>query len=460
MSGSGTLADPYIIYDVDDLQAMKNDLNAYYELANDIDASATSGWNGGAGFLPIGQAANFIGSFDGKGYTISDITINRPATHFIGLFAQIENAALRDFNLDGGVIIGRNFTGAIAGRVWDSTIENCHSTIDITGGSHDIGGLFGNIAFSITASSIHNCSCTGNVTAQTIASNYNLGGFVGYCYGITISTSCATGNIYSADRLGLIGGAAGGGGGFVGGSSSSRLNDCYAKGSISAAGETRRSGGFCGNSDSSINNCYSIGAVSGTTDIGGFLGRDSGGSFTGCFWDINTSGQATSAGGTGKTTAQMKTKSTFTNAGWDLNIIWGMLTSGIIDYPCLLDVTPSCSNIILASVSTESANNINQSQATLNSILTDDGGELCDCYFEWGLTDAYGNTTPTESKTTGEILSQVISSLDPDTLYHFRAFATNGAGTAYGDDKTFVTESPALTEHSLVQQELLELLRI
>ena len=38
---------------------------------------------------------------------------------------------------------------------------------------------------------------------------------------------------------------------------------------------------------------------------------------TACFWDIQTSGQATSAGGTGKTTAEMQTAKTFLDAGWD-----------------------------------------------------------------------------------------------------------------------------------------------
>lgn len=53
MTGSGTQADPYIISDVDDLQAMSDDLTAYYELGGDIDASATTGWNGGAGSLEV-----------------------------------------------------------------------------------------------------------------------------------------------------------------------------------------------------------------------------------------------------------------------------------------------------------------------------------------------------------------------------------------------------------------------
>ena len=35
------------------------------------------------------------------------------------------------------------------------------------------------------------------------------------------------------------------------------------------------------------------------------------------FWDTQTSGMTTSEGGTGKTTAEMQTQNTFTDAGWD-----------------------------------------------------------------------------------------------------------------------------------------------
>ena len=68
MTGSGTEADPYIIYNVTDLQAMNDHLGAYYELGNDIDASATSGWNGGDGFVPVGK---FTGHFDGNSHKIT-----------------------------------------------------------------------------------------------------------------------------------------------------------------------------------------------------------------------------------------------------------------------------------------------------------------------------------------------------------------------------------------------------
>jgi len=48
-----------------------------------------------------------------------------------------------------------------------------------------------------------------------------------------------------------------------------------------------------------------------------------------CFWDTQTSGQSSSAAGTGKTTAEMKTLSTFTSAGWDFE---GEIANGTNNY--------------------------------------------------------------------------------------------------------------------------------
>jgi hypothetical protein len=95
------------------------------------------------------------------------------------------------------------------------------------------------------------------------------------------------------------------------------------------------------NSNGTVSNCYSNGLVQGT-------GRDSWlmaynrGVVIHCFWDIQTSGQANSAGGTGKTTVEMKTLSTFTDAGWDFvgetengtEDTWRMCVNGLY-YPRL-----------------------------------------------------------------------------------------------------------------------------
>lgn len=110
-------------------------------------------------------------------------------------------------------------------------------------------------------------------------------------------------------------------------------------------------------------------------------------------------------------------------------------------------------------VTTESANTIDQTNSTTNGVLTDDGGEACDCWFEYGLPGGTIYTTAIQSKTTGELFSQALSGLTPDTRYHFRAIARNSQATTYGANMYFVTESPALTEQSLMPPELLLLLQ-
>ncbi|GAI69536.1 unnamed protein product, partial [marine sediment metagenome] len=90
-------------------------------------------------------------------------------------------------------------------------------------------------------------------------------------------------------------------------------------------------------------------------------------------------------------------------------------------------------------VTTDPALWIGPLSATPHGTLDSGGGiQPCDCGFEWGLTAAYGETTPTQKKETGESFSQAITGLLPNTTYHFRAFAT-GFGTSYGADRIFVT---------------------
>ncbi|GAJ08009.1 unnamed protein product, partial [marine sediment metagenome] len=72
---------------------------------------------------------------------------------------------------------------------------------------------------------------------------------------------------------------------------------------------------------------------------GGLVGFDwvPSGTITNCFWDTQTSGQATSDGGTGRTTIQMQTQATFTGAGWDFDTIWNICGSPtyVASYPWL-----------------------------------------------------------------------------------------------------------------------------
>jgi hypothetical protein len=265
--GSGTPDDPYIITNVKQLQEMKYDLKAYYVLGNDIDASETRGWNNGQGFEPIGDYHNhFTGSFDGKGYKIYNLYINTTLWH-VGLFGYVgeegivknvglENVKISSTGLDVGGLIATN----------RGTVSNCYSTGSVNG-NNAVGGLIG---FDY-GGKVSNCYSTGSVNG-----NFQIGGLIGNNYGT--------------------------------------VSNCYSTGSVNGNFQI---GGLIGrNYFGTVSNCYSTGSVNGKGDVGGLIGYNYEGTVSNSFWDIQTSGLTTSAGGTGKTTSEMKNVRTYTDVGW------------------------------------------------------------------------------------------------------------------------------------------------
>lgn len=95
---------------------------------------------------------------------------------------------------------------------------------------------------------------------------------------------------------------------------------------------------------------------------------------------------------------------------------------------------------VLANVQTNAASAVTGKGAFLNGTLVDEGllGAACNCGFQWGTTIGYGNTTAPQSKITGQAFAQAVSLL-PNTTYHFRSYATNALGTAFGADQQFTT---------------------
>ncbi len=310
----------WVITDVNGLQAMSDNLGGWYELGNDIDASATSTWNSGAGFIPIGDDPDpFRGHFDGKGHTIADLYINRTDYWHVGLFgytseaSEIKNAALLNVN-----ITGENCVGSLVGVNYRSIIENCYSTGTVTG-SRATAGLVGWNYGTLT-----DCYFKGTVENE---SGYYTGGLVAYNQGL-IGPPVTITNCYAAGDV--RGGAYAGG--LTGSNSGVTIHNCYSTANVFAEGYNI--GGLVGlNSYSTITNCYSIGSVGPGVDyVGGLVGRNEYSECNDCFWDIETSGQATSACGTGKTTAEMKQQATFTN--WDFVNIWDVDESVV--YPFLI----------------------------------------------------------------------------------------------------------------------------
>jgi hypothetical protein len=273
-SGSGTAEDPYIITTVGQLQEMKDNLTAHYALGNDIDASGTVNWNGGAGFEPVGTWENgFAGSFDGRGYKIYDLYILRGDTDYVGLFGYIgTGSVVENVGLENVYVVGNNYVGGLVGWNYEGDVSNCYST-GLAWGDWYAGGLVGwNVG---TVSSSYS---TGHVNGS-----YYAGGLVGFNWGT--------------------------------------VSNCYSTGPVS--GVRDYVGGLVGCNGGTVSNSYSTGPVSGSDYVGGLVGFNWG-TVSNSFWDTQTSGQATSDGGTGKTTENMKNVRTYTDVAWSegLNSAW------------------------------------------------------------------------------------------------------------------------------------------
>ncbi|MCK5461198.1 hypothetical protein KAI58_04400, partial [Candidatus Gracilibacteria bacterium] len=314
----------------EDLQKIGNDaeypLDENYVLTQNIDCSATSGWNSGAGFDPIGDSSDrFKGIFDGKGYEINNLYINRSTADHIGLFSYISWAEIKNIGVVNVNISGDDYIGGLVGYTYEATITNSYSTGSVSGDDYT-GGLVGYLSYNST---IINSYSTGSVNGKD---DYT-GGLVGQTYGATITNSYSTSSVDGDDNTGgLVGknsnvstitnsystGSVSGDdytGGFVGYNYYySTVTNSYSTGSVSSDYYT---GGLVGYNyySSTIINSYSTGSVSGGDYTGGLVGRNASSTITDSYWNTELSGQVTSAGGVGKITAQMKLESTYTN--WD-----------------------------------------------------------------------------------------------------------------------------------------------
>ena len=135
-----------------------------------------------------------------------------------------------------------------------------------------------------------------------------VGALVGMNEG-TVSNSYSTGNVSGDEDYSCIGG-------LVGDNYGGTIIDSYSTASVIGSGCI---GGLVGgNFQGTVNNCYSNGNVNGEDCVGGLVGGTNEYTVSNSFWDIETSGQATSNGGTGKSTTEMQNIATFSGVGWDI----------------------------------------------------------------------------------------------------------------------------------------------
>ena len=292
-----------------DLHAIRDNLVGHHILMNDLD-STTAGYgelasptaNGEKGWQSIRtEGDGFTGTFDGQGYEIRDLFINRPDEFHVGLFGLVDKGGVvENIGAVNVTVTGDFFVGGLLGRNY-GTVSNSYSSSNVTGNDF-IGGLVG--ANELLEGTVSNSYSTGSVTGEEV-----VGSLVGRNYG-TIADSHSNGNVTGEWIV----------------------------------------GGLVGTNVGNVTKCYSTGSVTDTSSVGGLVGENTfeeepplEGTVSNSFWDTETSGQATSDGGTGKNTTEMQDITTFSGAGWNIiavapgstntTYIWNIVNN--VTYPFL-----------------------------------------------------------------------------------------------------------------------------
>lgn len=286
------------------LQGIRGNLSGNFVLGANIDASATSTWNAGAGFTPIGgngsSSTRYAGIFDGLGHVVDMLKIDRPTTAYIGLFGSTSTASiLRNVGLTQASVKGNSFVGALAGT-FSGKLEQSYATGSVSA-SMFAGGLLGRSNDATIARTY------ANVTTQTV--NEGAGGLIGVAFFSTISDSYAMGDVTASER----------GGGLIGRISATSVARSYATGRVTVPNPGPPSPYWAGGL---------IGMENADLDVN---------TITDSYWSLDSSGQTAGVGTraaqgtftvTGLTTAQMKDPFTFLNGGWDFATTWGKSQAG------------------------------------------------------------------------------------------------------------------------------------
>lgn len=293
-SGSGTIADPYVISNCAELQSINDDpsyLHASYELAGNIDCSGISP------FTPIGiynasfgNYFPFMGRFDGQGFTISNVTVGSASAQYQGLFNNLSGAAIKNLNLDNFVIDSLAFGGTLAGIATNSSIKGVavtNSTVTVHGNFGVYGGAIAGRFDKSYAYGLSATTTTVTAVGTGGGSTSRIGGLLGDMFNSVLEQSSA-GVLVSTDATSV--------GGIVGFLSAATIKDSYSdsivtgfsnvggivgnggdvysvysNASTTATNPAGLIGGIAG-SGTIISNSFAFGPVSSTTGSGGISG--------------------------------------------------------------------------------------------------------------------------------------------------------------------------------------------
>ena len=323
MDGLGTAAYPYQISTADQLKLFRDIVNgaggqtqnhgACAVLTADIDLN-NEPWTPIGKYTDDGTNNPYTGTFNGQGHTIKGLYVNLPDVA-VGLFGCLNGAAVRNLTVD-GYVQGRNTVGGIVGKARaniavPSTVENCRNNCHVVSEYGTGGGSYrwaGGIVGLAADTTIAGCANTGVVEARGSYNNSyasEVAGIVGILYkNVTVKNCYNTGEIkVTGDilRVGTAGGIAGSN--TLGDNTAS---DCYNLGAVTvsytgnSSDYTAEVGGIMGyisKSDTTVSNCYSVGKLTsatgtGTSYIGGVVGRAANGTVESCYYLDSTATKA------------------------------------------------------------------------------------------------------------------------------------------------------------------------
>ncbi|MBN1807318.1 MAG: hypothetical protein JW837_18880 [Sedimentisphaerales bacterium] len=313
--GNGTAANPYLISTAEQLNEIGTNpghWNKHFKLIADINMND-------ANDMDFNIIEDFTGIFDGNDCTISNLGISSTLTANTGLFGtvggEISNLGLINPNI---IAQGGN-VGSLIGFLNHGIITNCYARGAVVSGSTNIGGLIGLNTGRVTL-----CWSSGNVSGDSY-----VGGLTGLIDDGKLQQCCSRADVSANSNVGGLAGKTT--------DESSEVMNCYATGTVEG---DRYVGGLVGQVEQGrVYKCYSAGSVTGNRDVGGLTGFIRVlGDVSRSYWDTQTSGQETSAGGSGKTTSQMKKMDTYLAGGWDFWATWTICED--INYPTLLSLIP------------------------------------------------------------------------------------------------------------------------
>ena len=299
----GSLINPFMVTDEADLRAVgrggtgdyaagkyeKWTLDKYYVQTVSLILS-------GGNWTPV--PGSFMGSYDGKGYTITGLTVNAPAADSQGMFGNIgdkgmvKNLGLIDVNVTGGNNVG-GFVGFLGGKV-----QNCYTTGSVTG-TDVVGGIVGR----------------GNAGDSLVQNSYSTCNVI------------ATGRASDGEAIA---------GGITGFNNGSTIENCFAAGSVSStaaavSNDANSTGGISGLNRGPVRNCIALNlivsnaaAIAANANVGRVAGSNNSALSNNRAWNgmtVTGTGKTinnglTTVDGQGISNSETKTQSTWTSAGF------------------------------------------------------------------------------------------------------------------------------------------------